>query len=81
MKKQLKKLTLNKETLRDLTTHNGGAVKGGTTVPYDACSVWCSYNCAPTYFCSFNCATAGCATVNCATGGCHGKTYNKKCLR
>ncbi len=29
MKKQPKKLTLNKETLRDLTTPNAGEVKGG----------------------------------------------------
>ena len=30
MKNQLKKLTLNKETLRDLTPQNAGEVKGGT---------------------------------------------------
>jgi len=29
MKKQPKKLTLNKETLRDLMAHNAGEVKGG----------------------------------------------------
>ena len=29
MKKQQKKLTLNKETLRDLMAHNAGDVKGG----------------------------------------------------
>ncbi len=29
MKKQPKKLTLNKETLRDLTAKNAGEVKGG----------------------------------------------------
>ncbi len=29
MKKQLKKLTLTKETLRDLTAQNTGEVKGG----------------------------------------------------
>ncbi len=29
MKKQLKKLTLNRETLRDLTAQNAGDVKGG----------------------------------------------------
>ena len=29
MNKQTKKLTLNKETLRDLTTHTAGEVKGG----------------------------------------------------
>ncbi len=29
MRKQLKKLTLTKETLRDLTAQNAGEVKGG----------------------------------------------------
>ncbi len=29
MKNKVKKLTLNKETLRDLTAHNAGGVKGG----------------------------------------------------
>ncbi len=35
MKKQPKKLTLNKETLRDLTAHNAGAVKGGGNKTYN----------------------------------------------
>ena len=32
MKKQLKKLTLNKETLRDLNAHNAGEIKAGGRV-------------------------------------------------
>ncbi len=42
--KKPKKLTLNKETLRDLTAHNAGEVKGGSA----ACSVrtcYCTYTC------------------------------------
>ncbi len=80
MKKQPKKLTLNKETLRDLTAQNAGEVKGGVTIPPGACSGWCSYNCATVGCATRNCVTVGC-TYNCATAGCQGKTYNKKCLR
>ncbi len=74
MKKQLKKLTLNKETLRDLTAHNADEVNGGQ-VPITAmgcvtrictlaaCSLACTQNLGCTYTCHH----------------CHGKTYNKKC--
>jgi hypothetical protein len=40
MKKQLKKLTLNKETLRDLTALNAGEVKGGSVA--GGCSFFCT---------------------------------------
>ncbi len=40
MNKQGKKLTLNKETLRDLTTQNVGEVKGGTAPSY-RCTLTC----------------------------------------
>ena len=50
MKKQPKKLTLNKETLRDLTPQNAGAVKGGTNA--------CTRTCYCTYTCK-HCATEG----------------------
>jgi hypothetical protein len=45
MKKQLKKLTLNKETLRDLTTPNAGEVKGGGAGGSFYCSVTCLKHC------------------------------------
>ena len=80
--KKPKRLTLNKETLRDLTTQNAGRVKGGTAT-YNA---WCTYDgCGPTYYygcaTNYNCATVGCTAYNCPSAGCHGKTYNKKCMR
>ncbi len=67
MKKYLKKLTLNKETLRDLTTQNAGEVRGGT-------GTWtCNATCAcHTAWCTISCKS-------CALGKCHGQTYNKKC--
>ncbi len=37
MNKQLKKLTLNKETLRDLTAQNAGEVKGGAKTRGNNC--------------------------------------------
>ncbi len=44
MKKQLKKLTLNRETLRDLTAQNAGDVKGGKRTkkhcPPQATGLW-----------------------------------------
>lgn len=54
MKKQLRKLTLNKETLRDLTTQNAAGVKGGDK----------SKNCNHTLF---YCGTKHCRTANCAS--------------
>ncbi len=50
MKKQIKKLTLNRETLRDLTTRNAGQVKGGT-------GLWCTATCK-------NCTHNTCAKCN-----------------
>ncbi len=65
MDKQRKKLTLNKETLRDLTAQNAGEVKGG-----------CSKSAiVPTCLCSVGCSL-GCTLATCK---CHGQTYNKKC--
>ena len=63
MNKQLKKLTLNKETLRDLTLPSAGQVKGGATEG----GGYCSWGCPTVAYCTF------------ATCKCHGKTYNKKC--
>lgn len=63
MNKQRKKLTLNKETLRDLTPQNTGEVKGGTS----------RVSCAS---CSYCCPSIACTYATCK---CHGKTYNKKC--
>ncbi len=63
MNNQRKKLTLNKETLRDLTPQNATGVKGGTFTLMD---------CQRTLMCQ----TLGC-TYTCHH--CHGKTYNKKC--
>ena len=42
MNKKVKKLTLNKETLRDLTAQNAGAVKGGGT---QTMYMWCTWTC------------------------------------
>ncbi len=50
MKKQPKKLTLNKETLRDLTTPKAGEVKGGGTEVTCTCVFWTYYkHCMHTY--------------------------------
>ncbi len=70
MKNQLKKLTVNKETLRDLTARNAGEVKGGgVTRRGITCNI-------PTE--DYRCPTN---IYLCPTAGCHGKTFNKKCLR
>ncbi len=66
-----KKLTLSKETLRDLTVQDADEVKGGQVSGYGICSRACG--------------TGGCYyTVDCHhsyyyTCKCQGKTYNKKC--
>ncbi len=60
---KVKKLILKKETLRDLTAHNAGQVKGGSVGGY------CSWTCIQ---------TCGCVS-NLGTCKCHGKTYNKHC--
>jgi hypothetical protein len=58
MKKQPKKLTLNKETLRDLTAHNAGEIKagrkGGNT---NKCrpSMTCLTHCGQMPYCTFGC--------------------------
>ncbi len=51
MKKQPKKLTLNRETLRDLTAHNAGGVKGGVKSKGKGCNktVTCDVTC---YICT-----------------------------
>jgi hypothetical protein len=67
MKKQPKKLTLNKETLRDLTAQNAGDVRGGA-----------SWSCAATCYCNTAWCTVSCKS--CVGANCHGNTYNKKCL-
>ncbi len=65
MDKQRKKLTLNKETLRDLTAQNAREVKAGS-----------ASHCVPSCICTYNCPTIGCTLATCK---CHGQTYNKKC--
>ena len=59
MKNKVKKLTLNRETLRDLMAHNAGEVKAGdrggntkTTANKGRC-IWGSESCfaCPTYGC------------------------------
>ena len=40
MKRQTKKLTLDKETLRDLTAQNAGLVKGGYKSHGKGCYHW-----------------------------------------
>ncbi len=61
---KVKRLVLRKETLRDLTAQNAGAVKGGAiTKKGPTCpgyTVPCTYE---LYSCK-----------------CHGRTYNQKCL-
>ncbi len=69
MKNQLKKLTVNKETLRDLTTQNAGDVRGGDR----------TLTCGGTCGCSWGCHTAGCTVTRGKLCHAHGKTYNKKC--
>ena len=59
MKKQPKKLTLNKETLRDLTARNASEVKGGRGK-----TKWCGY----TVKCNPNPHTHACYTRICYTG-------------
>jgi hypothetical protein len=51
-KDKVKKLTLNRETLRDLMAHNAGEVKGGAKGGNTK-----KYTCAPTcaYTCMFGC--------------------------
>ncbi len=57
MKKQLKKLTLNRETLRDLTAQNAGEVKGGAPKSKKNCphppggggTLLCTITCYVTY--------------------------------
>jgi hypothetical protein len=53
MKKQPKKLTLNKETLRDLTAHNAGEIKAGAKgVRTRKCkTVTCGPFCQGTFYC------------------------------
>jgi hypothetical protein len=43
--KKVKKLTLNRETLRDLTAQNAGGVKGGMGAGSRTC--YCTYTCHP----------------------------------
>ncbi len=58
MKKQPKKLTLKKETLRDLTAPNAGEVKGGRLTAGKKCP-------PASYTCFFTCkGTEYCPTVN-----------------
>ncbi len=72
MKKQFKKLRLNKETLRDLTAHNVDEVNGGQVLPtMMGCGI--SRMCPSFLGCTLN---LGC-THTCHH--CHGKTFNKKC--
>ena len=66
MNKQPKKLSLNKETLRDLTAHNADEVNGGQVLPtMMGCGI--SRMCPSFLGCTYTCHH------------CHGKTYNKKC--
>ncbi len=57
MNRQKKKLTLNKETLRDLMAHNAGEVKGGdrskkcNKPPTGGGATGCGPTC-PTYTCT-----------------------------
>ncbi len=62
---KVKKLVLRKETLRDLTAMNAGAVKGGSPTNGKRCSnggkaTACGYGC-PTYAvdCTVTCYTCG----------------------
>ena len=66
--KKIKKLTLQRETLRDLTTHSAGEVKGGAKTkrcqPHSyRGATMCGYTC-PTGDCTgytcYNCGSAGC---------------------
>jgi hypothetical protein len=55
MKRQIKKLTLNRETLRDLTAPNAGEVKGGGKTN--------GKNCVP--ITSVTCGAGVCFTLRC----------------
>ena len=79
MKKKVKKLTINRETLRSLDGLQG--VEGGsgpgpthalgcdpTNVGTNCITGTGSYDtCAPSYRCSNNCATGGACTLSCAS--------------
>ncbi len=65
MNKQRKKLTLNKETLQDLSTLNAGLVKGGFELHYTGYS-------GNQRICTRTCYVAICPPR---------KTHNKKCMR
>jgi hypothetical protein len=59
---KIKKLTLNKETLRDLTAHNAGEIKGGARGAQRPNS----YHCANTKKCTHGCPSYSyCPTLMC----------------
>jgi hypothetical protein len=61
--KKLKKLALNRETLRHLTPEHLAGVKGGTST---VCTMACTWGCTGT--CSCTCGTGTCAgSNNCTT--------------
>ena len=60
---KIKKLTLNKETLRDLTADHAADVKGGGRATRTCTS-------------SLECTLGGCPTFMCPTVFCKGKTAN-----
>ncbi len=64
MRKQPKKLTLNRETLRDLTATNAGQVKGGVKSKGKGCN--------KTVTCDVTCATCNIACGGTFTLGCGG---------
>jgi len=61
MKNKVKKLTLNKETLRDLMAHNAGHVKGGRFSQGKKCRT--QFNCTVT--CVHTCEAMNCSAQAC----------------
>ncbi len=59
--KKVKKLTLNKETLRDLMAHKAGHVKGGGFSQGKKCRT--QFNCTGT--CGHTCEVIGCTAQAC----------------